>query len=84
MPKGVDFEFEATDEIPEPDLWEGEQWEVCGFRYVQDSLHPNGVQKRPLNKIYRIAGRGKHLEGSYSSVACGGRGSWCVCSKDIQ
>ena len=29
MPQGVDFQYENTDEIPEPDLWEGEQWEVC-------------------------------------------------------
>lgn len=28
MPQGIDFEFENTNEIPEPDLWEGEQWEV--------------------------------------------------------
>lgn len=30
MPQGIDFEFENTNEIPEPDLWEGEQWEVVG------------------------------------------------------
>lgn len=28
MPKGIDFEYEATNEVPEPDFWGGEQWEV--------------------------------------------------------
>jgi hypothetical protein len=31
IPRGIDFQFEATNEVPESDIWDGEQWEVRAF-----------------------------------------------------
>lgn len=31
MPRGVDFEYDTSNEIPEKDIWDGEQWEVCSI-----------------------------------------------------
>jgi hypothetical protein len=43
MPEGIDFQYEATNEIPEPDVWEGEQWEVFRFTKCSSAMYSTYV-----------------------------------------